>query len=75
MTKQDQKTRERRDRDATEPDPEAKLPASKQTDPTKAAPKRNPGHNVDTNPAQGGPSTRRNPEAGKPQDKRKRGRH
>ncbi len=46
-----------------------------ENDPTKAAPKRNPGHQVDANPAQGGPSTRRNPEAGKPQEHRKRGRH
>lgn len=43
-------------------------------EPTKPAVPLNPGRMVDTNPAQGGPSTRRNPEAGKPQNKRRRGR-
>ena len=33
--------------------------------PTKPVPKKNPGHNVAFNPAQGGPSIRSNPEAGK----------
>ncbi len=57
-----------------QPNRESTQPANK-NDPTKPAPKKNPGHQVDTNPAQGGPSTRRNPEAGKPQEQRKRGRH
>lgn len=37
----------------------------KRGDPTKPPAARNPGHNVAFNPAQGGPSIRRNPAAGK----------
>lgn len=64
LEKKRRKQREEADEAPPELDQPHHKPATKRPQPSKPAAKKNP-VGVDHNPAQGGPSTRRNPEAGK----------